>query len=205
MGGRVGTIIAAGSLIAGVGALALGTGGLPFLIGVGPGQGFLANLTFGQISTGLSIAGTLSSGIQAAGAASAEAKATRLEAEARVTELRFQTEAEKTQIAIDLLNRERRLRRTLATQTAIAAGGAADPFSGSPIKIQEATISEAQRGAAQETLVSSLRINQLKLQESQILQFGTSSALSIRIRSRGSLIRTGTTLVRQIGTLKGFI
>jgi hypothetical protein len=185
----------AGSLITGAGALFAGTTATALTIGS-------TALTFGQLAVGFSLAGAALSGIQGYAAGKQQAKAAQLESAARVRELNFQIQSERTQASIDNAERERTLRRNMATQMAIAGAGGIDAFSGTPITIQESASSEANRESRYSNLASSLKINQLGLQIGQTIREGAYNASSAKFSAKTSLLNTASSVVTGIDQFK---
>jgi len=189
------TAIAAGSLLAGAGGAIAGTTATAFTIGS-------TAVSFGALSAGLGIAGTALSGLQQSQAADAEAEAQELASQQRARNLNFQIEQEKTQSAIEEADRQRKLRRTLASQRAAFGAGGGDPFSGSPVKIQQDTRNISRRNQNRSDLTSSLKINSLGQQRSQELRAGSTRAASARRRGRTSLLQTGAQVAGQFQSAK---
>jgi len=189
------TAVAAGSLLAGAGGAIAGTNATAFTIGS-------TAVSFGALSAGLGIAGTALSGLQQSQAADAEAEAQELASQQRARNLDFQIEQEKTQLAIEEADRQRRLRRTLASQRAAFGAGGGDPFSGSPVKIQQDTRNISRRDQNRSDLKSSLKINSLGQQRSQELRAGSTRAASARRRGRTSLLQTGAQVAGQFQSAK---
>jgi len=184
------TAIAAGSLLSSAGGAVAGLSSAGAFLGIQAG-------TFFAISAGLGIAGTALSGFQQSQAAEAEAEAQQIASRQRARNLEFQVEQEKTQSAIEEADRQRRLRRTLASQRAAFGAGGGDPFSGSPVKIQEDTTAISERDQRRSDLTSSLRINSLQQQASQELRAGQFKASAARRRGKTSLLRTGSQVAGQ--------
>jgi len=189
------TAVAAGSLLAGAGGAIAGTTTTAFTIGS-------TAVSFGALSAGLGIAGTALSGLQQSQAADAEAEAQELASQQRARNLNFQIEQEKTQSAIEEADRQRKLRRTLASQRAAFGAGGGDPFSGSPVKIQQDTRNISRRDQNRSDLTSSLKINSLGQQRSQELRAGSTRAASARRRGRTSLLQTGAQVAGQFQSAK---
>jgi len=185
------TAIAAGSLLSSAGGAIAGASSAGAFLGIQAG-------TFTAISAGLGIAGTALSGFQQSQAAEAEAEAQQIASRQRARNLEFQVEQERTQSAIEEEDRQRRLRRTLASQRAAFGAGGADPFSGSPVRIQEDTEAISERDQERSDLTSNLRINSLEQQRSQELRAGQFRASSARRRGRTSLLRTGAQVSGQL-------
>jgi len=182
------TAVAVGSLVAGAGTAVAGASATAFTIGS-------TAISFGSLTAGLSVAGTALSGFQQSQAAESEAQAQTLASQQRARNLNLQIEQERTQEALEKADRERRLRRTLATQRAVFGAGGADPFSGSPVRIKEDTTAISERDQSRSDLVSDLRINTLGQQRSQSLRAGQFRASSARRRGSTSLLQTASSLV----------
>ena len=147
--------VAIGSLISSGTAAVAGAGTTAFTVGsvVGAAGPVLPTaISFGQIAAGfgaLSAATAMFTGMSAADRAysqTLEASRANLEASrARFAESELGTQRERTQAALEDAERQRRLRRTLASQRAAFAGGGIDPFSGTPVTIAEQTAGEINR------------------------------------------------------------
>lgn len=183
------TAIAVGSLLSS-GAFAAGS------------TATIAGLSMGTIASGLSIAGTALSGFQQFRAAQDQADAAEQESRFRAREIRFESEQRRTQAALEEADRERRLRRLRATQTAQFGASGIDPFSGSPVSIGNDTVSQVQREQSQSDLLTELNLNTLKIEEGQTLRAGEVRAGSFRSRGRQSLLETGVQLSGQIGDFR---
>lgn len=190
----MGAIVAVGSLI---GAF---SGGIPLgatTILAGGVEVVPAFLSFSTIGAGLGILGTAISGIQQASAQRAAGGAEQAAAEARARELRLKSSRERTQAAIDEADRQRRLRINLATQRARFAAGGVDPQTGSPLRIQESSISEILRQDRQAGLFSSLTVGALNRQASQEVRAGQAARQGGNIRARQTLFQTGSLIAGQ--------
>lgn len=172
------TAIAAGSILSSGASAAAGAG----LIGATG----IAGVSFGTISAGFGIAGQALSFLQGRqesdrafeatiAASRAELAATR----ARVAEGERQQQQEKTQLAIEEAERQRRARRLLASQRASFAGGFADIFSGSPMAIQEATAGEINRESRLAEQAGAGRVNILAAQTTGVRAAGLGKAASL--------------------------
>ena len=155
-----GSIIAAGSVASSIGSTAL---------------------TFGQIASAASLVGgafsAFSSFQQGRAAADAQEQASRQ----RAAELRLQMQQESTQRALEDAERQRRLRRTIASQRAAGAGFVEE--SGNLLNIQQQTASEAQRQQRLGEFKSDLTINQLNRQAMSEIRSGQNKAIATRSRA----------------------
>lgn len=128
----------------------------------------------------------ISSFMQAQDAADAQEMAS----QQRARELRLQAQQESTQSAINEAERQRRLRRTIASQRAAGAGFVEE--SGNLLNIQQQTASQAQREGRFAELQSSLSINQLNRQALSEVRAGQNQAIATRSKAftnlAGSLI-----------------
>jgi hypothetical protein len=162
-------VVMIGSLLSSAGGFAAGASAAGTFLGV-------SQAAFGVASLGFSVAGKIMEGVQGSAAE-----------RARAEQLKIQRGNEKTQAAIEEAERQRRLRRTQATQRAAFAGGGADAFSGSPVVIMERGVSDIQRESAQAAAVSRGNISQINAQIGQ-------TRLAGRERFTQSLISAGSTL-----------
>ena len=154
----------------------------------GATQGVMANLTLGQIFTGISIAGATVASASSFAAGKAASKAEKIAAFERSEELKLKGQQERTQAALEASDRERRLRRSLAAQRAAFSGAGIDPNTGSPLTIQEQTIGNINRSQSRANLASGLAISNINRQALSELRAGRQSATSIRSKARTSLI-----------------
>ena len=182
--------VAVGSLLAGggtataglsAGALGLAAGGS--LI---PGAAFSYGIGLSTIVGGVSLASqafSIFSGADAGNAAyEAQIAASKAELEAgrtRFAEGQLQAQRERTQFAVEEADRQRRLRRALAAQRASFAGGSVDPFSGSPVSIQEQTANEINRESRLAELSTLDRVTSINNQNLGKLAANKGSAFSL--------------------------
>ena len=156
-----------------------------------------AFLSFSAIGAGIGAIGTAISGIQGAQAQKAAGRADQAASEARARELRLKGARGSTQSAIEEADRQRRLRITLATQRARFAAGGIDPQTGTPLRIQEASISEILRQDRQAGLFSSLSISALNRQAGQEVRAGAAARQAGNVRARQTLFKTGSLISGQ--------
>ena len=187
------TAIAAGSLLSTAGSAAASAG----LIGSTALTVGGTAVSFGTLSTGFALAGTALGGLQQFQASRNQAAAQEQASRARARELNLQVEQEKTQQALQEADRERKLRRAQAAQRAAFGSSGVDPFSGSPVAIQQDTESISRRSQNRNDLVSGLRINESIAQRENELRAGRTSASATRRAGRASLLQTGSTLALQ--------
>lgn len=188
------TAIALGSMLAsGASATAAAVGAKALTIGsvvgaMGPVQPLfsIGAATLGQIGSGLGIAGQFLSmqqqSAQADVAYQAQLAASRAELDAartRASESSLAAQRERTQAAIEEAERQRRLRRTLAAQRAAFAGSGIDPYTGSPVAIQEQTAGQINRESRLAELTSADRISSINRQRLGHLGLGKSRAVSL--------------------------
>ena len=183
------TALVIGSLVASAGSAVAGTS-------AAMGAGIVA-AKFAAVSAGLGAAATVKSTLDARKAASAQSKSIELASEHTARELEIQTEAEKAQNAIEDAERERQLRVTLASQEAAFAGGGADPFSGSPVRINQDTQSISNRAGRRAGFVSGLRISALGAKKGQELRSGRARAKGVKAKSKASTLRAFTSVAQQ--------
>ena len=157
-------------------------------------------VTFGQIASAVSAVSGLVSGIQAFGSANAAAEAEQQASEARARELRLQSQQESTQQALLEAERQRKLRRTLATQRAAGAGVVEE--SGNILNIQQQTASQAQREGRLSELQSSLTIGQLNRQALSEQRAGQNALIAGKSKARTSLISTVSSFGSQVKDIK---
>lgn len=162
-----------------------------------------AFLSFSAIGAGIGAIGTVLSGIQGAQAQRAAGRTEQAASEARARELRLRGARERTQSAIEDADRQRRLRITLATQRARFAAGGIDPQTGTPVRIQEASISEILRQERQAGLFSSLSVSALNRQASQEIQAGQAARQAGNIRAKQTLFKTGSLISGQFTQARG--
>lgn len=187
------TAIAAGSLLSGAGAATAGATGGAFL-SVSAG-------TLTAVSAGLGAAGTLVSGIQAKQQADVQADIEQQRAQAEQRQINLEIARERAQSAIEDEQRQRRLRRIIATQRATAASGTGSLASGSPVRIEDDTRNVVRREQSRQDLASSIRINRFEGQKIQSSIGGRSRASSARSRGRQSLIGGISRSATQFGDL----
>lgn len=152
----------------------------------GAGTVIGAGVTLGQVATGFSVLGGAMNFFagqdQADAAYDATIAASRASLDAtraRVAEGDLNAQRQRTQAAIEEAERQRRLRRALASQRAAFAGGSADINSGSFNAIQDDTIGEINRESrladlATEDAVNAINTNTLGVQAAG---FGQASSL----------------------------
>ena len=157
-------------------------------------------VTFGQIASAVSAVSGLVSGIQAFGSANAAAEAEQQASESRARELRLQSQQESTQQALLEAERQRKLRRTLATQRAAGAGVVEE--SGNILNIQQQTASQAQREGRLSELQSSLTIGQLNRQALSEQRAGQNALIAGKSKARTSLISTVSSFGSQVKDIK---
>lgn len=160
-----------------------------------------STLTVGNIASGLSIASTALSGFQSFQQQGAAADAARLASEQRAREMRLSASRERTQSAIEEAERERRLRRALASQRARFAGAGIDYTTGSPVLIQDQTAGQINREQRIADLRSDLQVSSLNRSASAELRAGSSQASTLRSDGRTSLLGTVGTVAQQGGQL----
>ena len=190
----MGTAIAVGSLLAGTGSAVAGATAAGTFLGV-------SAATFGTIATVGSLAGSAISGIQQSNAQQAAGEAALLQSQQQADQLRLQIDQEKTQSALQEAERQRRLKRVLASQRAAFAGGGIDPFSGSPVTIDEDTQAIAERNSSRAQLTSDIRSQQLNSNRVNTLAAGRTRRSSFRRQSRNSLLTTATQVGQGLASL----
>lgn len=155
---------------------------------------FISGTTLSSISTGVSLASQLFSGIQSFQQADAAAEAQEIASEQRAAEIRLQSQAESTRQAQLDLERQRRLRRTIASQRAATAGVVSE--TGSILNIQQQTASQIQREGRLSEFQTDLNINALTRQALSETRAGQNLAIGTRSRARTSLLSVGTDVAR---------
>ena len=175
----------------------LAVGSLIGTLGPSIGVSTIAGISVGTIGAVSGIVGTLVSGIGASRQQKAAGRAEQAASEARARELRLRGAREQTQAAIEEADRQRRLRITLATQRARFAAGGIDPQAGTPLRIQEASISEILRQDRQAGLFSSLSISALNRQAQEEVRAGQAARQAGNIRARQTLFKTGSLITGQ--------
>ena len=170
----------------------------------------IAGVSFGTIASGLSLAGTAFSmfeGMSQADAAyDAQVAASRAQMEATRVEMQqadVDAQRVRTQAAVEDAERQRRLRRTLASQRARFAGGGVDLTTGTPVSIQETTAGEINRegrlagNAINDTLTS------LSIQKTGIQAAGLGKAQSMISSAEAGLSESRQTSLKQLGAMGG--
>lgn len=198
----VGSLIASGaSAAAGVtGVAGIGFGASSVLAGgVSVTPGFLS---FGQIAAGLGIAGRVLGGFEGASAIENQGAVEQQAAAFRRIELKTQAKREETQAALEGLEREKELRVLLASQRARFGGAGIDPFTGSPLRIQEVTEDEIKRKDRQAGLFSSLTVSSLNRQATQETIAGEVASTSAKTKARTTRFSAITGSVDQVSALK---
>lgn len=161
----------------------------------GPSTVAFAGITFGQIATAASIFGTAMSGLSSFQNQRAAAQSERIASRERAAELRLQSEQEKTQNAIEDLERQRRLRRALASQRAAGAGIVDE--SGNILNIQAQTQAEFEREGELANFKSGLAVTNLNRQAATTLRAGENAYIAGMGKARTSLIETASTVGTQ--------
>ena len=174
----------AGTATAGT-AAAAGFGGSIIAAGSAASSLGASALTFGQIASAASLVGGAFSAFQSFQQGRAAADAQEQASRQRAAELRLQMQQDSTQRAIEDAERQRRLRRTIASQRAAGAGFVEE--SGNLLNIQQQTASEAQRSERLGQFKSDLTIGQLNRQAMSELRSGQNQAMATRSRSMTSL------------------
>jgi hypothetical protein len=126
-------------------------------------------------------------------------------AEARAEETRLDMQRGATQEAIDAAERERNARRLMAAQLAHFAGGSIDPFSGSPVAIQERTAGEINRESRLAGIGFADRRSTLSRQALGEIASGKGKSASIigsaitnRQISRSNMLKQGASLISNV-------
>lgn len=182
------TAIAAGTMLAGGASAVAGFTGATVL--------GMSAATLGTIAAVGSLAGAAFSGIQQSNAQKAAGEAALLQSQQQADQLQLKIDQEKTQSALQEAERQRRLKRVLASQRAAFAGGGIDPFSGSPVTIDEDTQEVAERSSNRAKLTSDIRSQQLNANRVNTLAAGRTKRSTFRKKSRQTLLTTAT----QVGT-----
>ena len=173
------------SLVAGASALTIGS----------------TAITFGQLSAGASLVSGLFSGIQASSQARAAGSAERQASQSRARELEFQMQSERTNEAVQDAERQRNLRRILASQRAAGAGIVDE--SGNILNLQTQTITESDRQKNAQGFQTDMAIGQLNLNKLSTIRAGENAFLAGKSKARTSLISTGITAATQGASLYG--
>ncbi len=176
----------------------LAVGSLIGTLGPTIGVTTIAGISVGTIGAVAGVVGTFVSGIAQSRQQRAAGKAEQAASEARARELRLQGARGRTQSAIEEADRQRRLRINLATQRARFAAGGIDPQTGTPLRIQESSISEILRQDRQAGLFSSLSISALNRQAGQEVRAGGAARQAGNIRARQTIFKTGSLISGQI-------
>lgn len=155
------------------------------------------------VASTASAIGGLFSGIQAFGSANAAAEAEQQASESRAREIRLQSQQESTQQALNEAERQRQLRRTLASQRAAGAGVVEE--SGNILNIQQQTASQAQREGRLSELQSSLTIGQLNRQALSEQRAGQNALIAGKSKARTSLISTVSSFGSQVKDIRSTI
>ena len=172
---------AAPLLATGASAVAGGAGATAFTIGsvVGAAGPVMPTVvTFGQIASAATLVSGAFSAFSAFQQGQAAADAQEQASRQRAAELRLQMQQESTQQALEDAERQRRLRRTIASQRAAGAGFVEE--SGNLLNIQQQTASEAQRQQRLGEFKSDLTINQLNRQAMSEIRSGQNEAIATR-------------------------
>lgn len=204
--------VAIGSLLAGGGTATAGlsTGALATAAGGAliPGAAFSSGIGLSTIVGGLSLASQAFSIFSGSGAGNAaydaQIAASKAELEAgktRFAESELQAQRERTQFAVEEADRQRKLRRTLAAQRASFAGGGVDPFSGSPVSIQEQTAGEINRESRLAELATLDRVTSINTQGLGELAASKGAASSLIGQANTSQAASGQNTLNQLTTL----
>jgi hypothetical protein len=135
-------------------------------------------ITFGQIASAASLVSGAFSAFSSFKQGQAAADAQEQASQQRAAELRLQMQQESTQNALEDAERQRRLRRTIASQRAAGAGFVEE--SGNLLNIQQQTASEAQRQQRLGQFQSDLTIGQLNRQALSEVRSGQNKAIATR-------------------------
>lgn len=143
---------------------------------------------------------------QDAGDASAAAQlsAARAQTDAARTqyaESQLSAQRERTQAAIEEAERQRRLRRTLASQRAAFAGGAADINSGSILAIQDDAANEINRESNLAAFASDQQVSAINRQGQAQLSSGLSESVSLISSASATKAKTASDTLSQVGTV----
>lgn len=197
------TALAVGSMLASGGSAIAG------LTGVGAGL-TIGGLTLSQVAGGLGIVSQVmsifSGGDDANAAYDAQIAASRAELDAartRAAQTDLEAQRAETQAALEDAERQRRLRRTLAAQRAAFAGGSVDPFSGSPVAIQDATAGEINREGRLADIATQDTVASLNAQRTGQLAQGAGRASSLIGQANTSLIASQQNQSQQLTQLAG--
>lgn len=132
-------------------------------------------------------------------------------AKQQAAQVELQSAAEGLQAAIDENNRQRNLKRALATQNAIFAGSNIDLGSGTPSILAATTFEDSQRESSRNALFSQTRLSILDSQRSDILARGQTSLTSGILQGVGAAAQAGLGVASigkvpkgsNVGTLSG--
>lgn len=161
----------------------------------------IAGVSFGTIAAGLGLGGKVFGAIGSASAGDtayqAAVAASRAELEstkAKVQATELEAQKEKTQAAIEESERQRRLRRTAAAQRANFAGGSIDPFSGSPVAIEERTTSDINREQRLADTATSLTLRTIAAEATGVQAAGLGRSASLLGDAQTIQAKTKSTL-----------
>lgn len=176
-------VIAVGSILASGASTVAGMAGASTVFGISAG-------TLSTIGTGLGLASNVIGGIQEYQTIRNQAKAEETASEERAADIRLQVQQERTQQAIEQAEREKRLRRALASQRASFAGAGIDPNTGSPLNIQQQTTGLINREQRLSDEASSFTQSVLNLNAEREVRGGYARASGLRSKATTSLIST---------------
>ena len=155
-------------------------------------------MTLAGVGLALSIGGTILGAVQQSQSVSAQGKIAQQQADFKTRQLSLQVERERSQRALEAVEREKNLSKALSAQRARFAG-VAELSSGTPLTLAQSAISEATREQRLADFANQQRIANINVEQEQVGIGLTSTQQALKAKRGGIFIDAvsgiGTTLI----------